>query len=67
MMYYVAAAGHDTLGDYNEVVLYRTEDLNEAKKFQARIRKQLRPFVPYGTTFLVLMDNDETVIFKEAE
>ena len=31
-MYYVAAAGHDTLGDYNEVVLYRTEDLEETEK-----------------------------------
>ena len=66
-MYYVAAAGHDTLGDYNEVVLYRTEDLEEAKKFHAKIHSKLRPFVPYGTSFLILQDNDETVIFREAE
>ena len=67
-MYYVAAAGHDTLGDYNEVVLYRTEDLEEAKKFRDRVlRKHLKAFLPYGTTFLILEDNDETVIFREAE
>ena len=66
-MYYVAAAGHDTLGDYNEVVLYRTEDLEEAKKFTAKILRQLKPFTPYGTSFLILQDNDETVLFREAE